>query len=193
MRLSPKVLIIDHFDSFTYNLFRLVESVTTGGVTVAPCDRIKEYDIYDYDAIILSPGPGVPSDYPETLDLIRTYGPTLPVLGICLGCQAIAVAHGGKLVNLPEVVHGIQTVVMPADPEERLFHDSGNAWMAGLYHSWAVDGRSLPPVLKVTAVNENGVIMGIRHLSQDVRGVQFHPESYMTPEGRRILTNWLNV
>jgi anthranilate synthase component II len=188
---KTKILILDHFDSFTYNLFRLVEPLVSLPVSVVRYDLLKENDIRSSDKIILSPGPGVPSDYPRARELLTQYGPVKPFLGICLGNQAIAETFGGRIFNLPGVFHGVKGVISWTDPDEYLFKGLPPSWSAGLYHSWAVDRSALPPDLRVTAISEDGILMALRHDRYDIRGVQFHPESYMTAEGTHILKNWL--
>jgi len=186
-----KILILDHFDSFTYNLLRMVEPLVSPPVEVVRYDQVKETDIRKADKVILSPGPGVPSDYPLVKEMLLKYGPGKAFLGICLGNQAIAEAFGGRIFNLPRVFHGVKGIISWTDPEEYLFRGLHPLWSAGLYHSWAVDRSMLPQELSVSAISDEGILMALRHRTYDIRGLQFHPESYMTPVGVHILENWL--
>jgi anthranilate synthase component II len=188
---KTKILILDHFDSFTYNLLRMVEPLVSLPVRVVRYDLLKETDISHADKVILSPGPGVPSDYPRAKEILMKYAPEKAFLGICLGNQAIAEAFGGRIFNLPRVFHGVKGIISWTDPEEYIFRGVPPFWSAGLYHSWAVDRSMLPPELSVSALSEDGILMAIRHNRYDIRGLQFHPESYMTPNGVTILENWL--
>jgi anthranilate synthase component II len=189
--LRTKVLILDHFDSFTFNLFRLVEPFVSLPVRVVRYNLLQESDIRNADKIILSPGPGVPSDYPMTRELLVTYCTVKSFLGVCLGCQAIAEAFGARIFNLPGVYHGVPGVMSWTDPEEYIFKGIVSPWSAGLYHSWAVDPNTLPVELRLSAMTSDGILMALRHVRHDIRGVQFHPESFMTPTGGRIVSNWL--
>jgi anthranilate synthase component II len=189
--MPAKILILDHFDSFTFNLMRLVEPLHTGLVRVVSYDRVSDDDLVWADKVILSPGPGVPADYPKTGNILKHFGPDKPFLGICLGNQVIAETFGGSLNNLANVYHGVRCNVLPVDTDEYLFEGLTLPIQVGLYHSWAVDRATLPPELTVTALSNDGIIMGIRHKRYDIHGLQFHPESYMTPSGRRIMSNWL--
>ena len=188
-----KILILDNYDSFTYNLYHMVEDVIPEGVTlsVARNDAISPDDAGQYDKIIISPGPGLPKDAGIICEVIGRYGAEKSILGVCLGHQAIAETFGGELMNLPEVLHGkaIRTSVVSRD--ELLFAGCPATFETGRYHSWVVDPATLPACLQVTAIDGNGYIMAFTHQKYDVRGVQFHPESIMTPPGRQILKNWV--
>ena len=188
-----KVLIIDNYDSFTYNLVHLVNEVGL------KCDvwRNDQFDIADadaYDKIILSPGPGIPSEAGLLLDVIRTYSATKSIFGVCLGQQAIAEVFGGKLYNLKQPMHGVATPVKITDRQEQLFFELPEIFKVGRYHSWVVDEHNIPDVLTVTAIDEtDGTIMALRHKTYDVRGVQFHPESILTEYGKEMMQNWLTL
>ncbi len=192
-----RILIYDNYDSFTYNLVQMVERIIGQRVEVHRNDAIPLDKVEAFDRIIISPGPGIPEEAGELLPLIRRYAPTKPMLGVCLGHQAIGQVFGGTLVNLEEVYHGIASEIRVVDGTK---HESrGNDWFAGLgdtvtvgrYHSWVVDGETFPQSLEVTALDSEGHVMALRHREYDVQGVQFHPESILTPLGERMLRNWL--
>mgnify|MGYP001040086756 FL=1 len=184
-----KLIIIDNYDSFTFNLFHLVREL--GAETeVVRNDRFRLEDLAAYDKIILSPGPGIPSEAGRLLDVIRCYAGRKPLLGICLGHQAIGEVFGGRLVNLSEVFHGVQCPVRLTG-DDYLFKGLPDEIPAGRYHSWVVDGNSLPDELESIAYSREGQIMALRHKQYDVRGIQFHPESVLTPDGTAILKNWI--
>lgn len=185
-----KILIFDNYDSFTYNLVHAVKKLGYNDVEVHRNDQIALEEIARFDKIILSPGPGLPAESGILLDLIRTYAPVKSILGVCLGEQAIAEAFGGTLFNLPEVFHGVTSNIHVLK-EDLLFRNLPETMVVGRYHSWAVDKESLPACIEVTAVDDAGLIMALAHKSYDVRGVQFHPESVLTPEGETMLRNWL--
>lgn len=185
-----KILVFDNYDSFTYNLVHAVKKLGYTDVEVHRNDQIALEDIARYDKIILSPGPGLPAESGILIDLIRTYAPTKSILGVCLGEQAIAEAFGGKLINLPEVHHGISSEIHVLE-EDVMFKGLPEKMLVGRYHSWAVEKTSLPECLKITAVDDEGMIMALAHKTYDVRGVQFHPESVLTPDGEIMLNNWL--
>ena len=186
-----KIVIIDNYDSFTYNLSHLVKELG-GDVTVYRNDQFEMDALAPFDKIILSPGPGIPSEAGKLLDVIREYGGKKPILGVCLGHQAIGEVFGGTLINLSEVFHGVAT---PANvtADDYLFKDLPNKLEVGRYHSWVVSRESLPSCLEVTSVSDEGYIMSMRHTSYDIRGIQFHPESVLTPEGKKIIENWMNA
>ena len=190
--LGVKILVFDNYDSFTYNLVHAVKKLGYADVEVHRNDQIVLEDIARFDKIILSPGPGVPSESGILLDVIKTYAPTKSILGVCLGEQAIAEAFGGKLINLSEVHHGISSMVNVL-ADDVLFKGLAKQLEVGRYHSWAVEKSSLPESLTITAVDEEGMIMGLAHKTYDVRGVQFHPESVLTPDGEKMLKNWLEA
>ncbi|HOJ66435.1 MAG TPA: aminodeoxychorismate/anthranilate synthase component II [Paludibacteraceae bacterium] len=185
-----KLLVFDNYDSFTYNLVHIVKKLGFTDVEVHRNDRISLEEINRFDKIILSPGPGVPSESGILLELIKTYASSKSIFGVCLGVQAIAEAFGGSLLNLPQVYHGIASEVSIFD-DEVLFRNLPEKIIAGRYHSWVVNDSTLPPCLQVTAKDEQGTIMALKHRTLDVRGVQFHPESVLTPSGEQILKNWL--
>ena len=194
-------LFIDNYDSFTYNLAHLVKEL--GAQTdVLRNDQFRLEELEEYDKIILSPGPGIPDEAGLLMDVIRTYATRKPMLGVCLGHQAIGEAFGARLVNLPQVFHGVQSPLLISPDEARtphnvpieedyLFEGLNNGTPVGRYHSWVVDTQDFPDCLAVTALSPEGYIMGLRHRTLDIHGIQFHPESVLTPDGRRILLNWL--
>ena len=185
-----KVVTIDNYDSFTYNLSHLVKELGAE-VTVVRNDRFELSDLEGYNKILLSPGPGIPEEAGLLLDVIRTYAGRKPILGICLGEQAIGEVMGGKLVNLAEVYHGIQSEVTLTAPDY-IFDGLPENILVGRYHSWVVDRDTLPDCLETTALSHEGYIMALRHKTLDVHGIQFHPESVLTPDGRQMINNWLN-
>ncbi|MDO9633995.1 MAG: aminodeoxychorismate/anthranilate synthase component II [Paludibacter sp.] len=185
-----KILVFDNYDSFTYNLVHAVKKLGYKDVEVHRNDQIALEEIARFDKIILSPGPGLPAESGILLDLIRTYAPVKSSLGVCLGEQAIAEAFGGTLFNLPEVFHGVTSNIHVLK-QDLLFRNLPETMVVGRYHSWAVEKESLPACIEVTAVDDAGLIMALAHKSYDVRGVQFHPESVLTPEGETMLKNWL--
>lgn len=189
---QPKILVLDNYDSFTYNLVHLIKALGFTNVDVIRNDKIPLADVAQYDKIILSPGPGIPSEAGILLDVIKEYAPSKPILGVCLGHQAIGEAFGGNLTNLSKVYHGIATMAKVTKPEELLFKDMPAEIEVGRYHSWVVDREGFPEDLEITAEDEGGFIMALRHKKYDVCGVQFHPESILTPDGAKILENWLN-
>lgn len=190
-----KILILDNYDSFTYNLYHMVEDVMPEGVTLSVFrnDAISPDDVGQYDKIIISPGPGLPKDAGIVCEVIGRYAAEKSILGVCLGHQAIAETFGGKLMNLPEVLHGKAIKTSVAWKAEPLFAGCPETFETGRYHSWVVDPGTLPAIFQVTAIDGNGHIMAITHKKYDVRGVQFHPESIMTPPGRQILKNWVTA
>ena len=185
-----KILVFDNYDSFTYNLVHAVKKLGYTDLEVYRNDQIALEDIARFDKIILSPGPGVPSESGILLDVIRTYASSKSILGVCLGEQAIAEAFGGTLINLAEVHHGISSMV-DVVTEDVLFNGLAKQLEVGRYHSWAVEKATLPECLTIPAVDEEGMIMALAHKTYDVRGVQFHPESVLTPDGEKMLKNWL--
>ena len=186
-----KIVIIDNYDSFTYNLSHLVKELGAD-VTVFRNDKFLLNEIEQYDKIILSPGPGIPSEAGLLLDVIRTYRGRKPMLGVCLGHQAIGEVFGARLTNLSTVYHGVATegTQYGNDP---IFRGMPKRIIMGRYHSWVVDSTSLPECLEVTAMADDGSIMALRHRHYDIHGIQFHPESVLTPEGRQIVRNWLEL
>ncbi|MDD7659815.1 MAG: aminodeoxychorismate/anthranilate synthase component II [Bacteroidales bacterium] len=186
-----KIVIIDNYDSFTYNLSHLVKELGAD-VTVFRNDKFLLNEIEQYDKIILSPGPGIPSEAGLLLDVLRTYRGRKPMLGVCLGHQAIGEVFGARLTNLSTVYHGVATegTQYGNDP---IFRGMPKRIIMGRYHSWVVDSTSLPECLEVTAMSDDGYIMALRHRHYDIHGIQFHPESVLTPEGRQIVKNWLEL
>ena len=186
-----KILIIDNYDSFTYNLVHLVNEIGLQ-CEVWRNDKFNLGDVDDFSHIILSPGPGIPSEAGLLLDVIARYAPTKSIFGVCLGQQAIAEAFGGQLYNLSRPMHGIATPIKVTDADEKLFTGLPESFKVGRYHSWVVDHKGLPDVLTITAIDEqDNSIMALRHKQYDVRGVQFHPESVLTEYGRQMMQNWL--
>ena len=191
--MENKILIIDNYDSFTYNLVHLVNEIGLQ-CEVWRNDRFAIDDVNAYDKIILSPGPGIPSEAGLLLDVIEKYAPTKSIFGVCLGQQAIAEAFGGKLYNLSQPMHGIATPIYVVDETERLFNGLPKSFKVGRYHSWVVDEKAIPEILTVTAIDEaDNSAMALRHKEYDVRGVQFHPESVLTEHGKEMMKNWLGV
>lgn len=190
--MSCKVLIIDNFDSYTYNLVQLIKESGYCTHEVIKTDKINMDTPEEFDGILISPGPGTPSETPILEKVIRCYEKEKSILGICLGHQAIAESYGGHLYNMEKVFHGIKESIIVTDPSETLFKNIPDEFHGGLYHSWAVEKDTLPQNLKITAVSSHGVVMALAHKYYDVKGIQFHPESYMTGFGRTILYNWLD-
>lgn len=184
-----KTVIIDNYDSFTYNLAHLVKELGAE-VDVLRNDKFELEELEKYDKIILSPGPGVPEEAGLLLEVIRTYAGRKPILGVCLGEQAIGQAFGGKLTNLSEVFHGIQTNVKIKN-KDYIFSGLPTEIPVGRYHSWVVDTDGFPEELVITAISSEGQIMALKHREYDVHGIQFHPESVLTPDGKQIVGNWL--
>lgn len=185
-----EVLVIDNYDSFTYNLVHYLEELDCD-VTVFRNDEFAIDEVQQFNKIILSPGPGIPDEAGLLKEVIRVYASTKSILGVCLGQQAIAEVFGGKLMNLEKVYHGVATKVTLSVDDEMMFTDFEKSFEVGRYHSWIV-AAPLPDILEVTSTDENGQIMSLRHKNYDVRGVQFHPESVLTPNGKKMLENWLN-
>jgi anthranilate synthase component 2 len=188
---GKNILIIDNYDSFTYNLVHLVNEIGLQ-CEVWRNDQFNINDVDAYDKIILSPGPGIPSEAGLLLEVIEKYSPTKSIFGVCLGQQAIAEVFGGRLYNLKQPMHGIATPITVTDPKEKLFTDLPQSFKVGRYHSWVVDEKAIPHVLTVTAIDEvDNSAMALRHKQYDVRGVQFHPESILTEYGKEMMQNWL--
>lgn len=187
---SLKVLVFDNYDSFTYNLVHALKKLGVTQLDVVRNDKLKLEEAAGYDKIVLSPGPGIPSEAGLLLDLIKMHAPTKDILGVCLGHQAIGEAFGATLVNLGEVHHGLSEPVrrITFDP---LFEGLPDTFEVGRYHSWSVSPENLPDCFEVTSMDDEGQIMSMRHKTYRLHGVQFHPESVLTPEGDRILDNWL--
>lgn len=184
-----KVVIIDNYDSFTYNLSHLVKELGAD-VTVFRNDQFQMEQLEAFDKIILSPGPGIPSEAGLLLDVIKTYAGKKPILGVCLGHQAIGESFGGTLTNLSEVYHGVATPATITQ-HDYLFEGLPQRIEVGRYHSWVVAESGLPACLEVTSVSDEGYIMSLRHKEFDIRGIQYHPESVLTKDGKTIINNWL--
>lgn len=185
-----KIYVIDNYDSFTFNLVHYVEMYCEE-LKVVRNDMVNVKDIEYFDKILLSPGPGLPSEVPVLNEVLKKYAGKKSILGVCLGMQAIAEFYGGELYNLPNIIHGVpsNTVVIKDDYIFKGIHENFNS---GRYHSWAVCKDSLPSNLDITAIDDDGVLMAIAHKNEDIRAVQFHPESIMTEFGHKIIENWVN-
>jgi anthranilate synthase component 2 len=185
-----KVLVLDNYDSFTYNLVHILEKCGGVEVIVKKNDAISIFEIEAYDRIVISPGPGLPKDAGITNEIIKTYHQKKPILGVCLGLQAIGEVFHSKLKNLETVMHGIKTPIklLEKDP---IFENCPTEFEVGRYHSWVIDNKSISPELLITAVDENNEIMAIKHKTFNVKGIQFHPESILSEYGEQILMNWL--
>ena len=188
--MKTKVLVIDNYDSFTYNLVHYLEDLNCN-VSVVRNDKLSLDDIKPFNKIVLSPGPGIPNEAGLLKAIIETFAPTKSILGVCLGQQAIGEVFGGTLINLDEVYHGVATNVTITVDDESLFNGLNKNIEVGRYHSWVVDAN-LPESLEATSFDENGQVMSLRHKVYDVKGVQYHPESVLTPDGKKILENWVN-
>ena len=189
-----KILVLDNYDSFTYNLVQLVGQLTSATLDVYRNDAIQLEEVKRYDKIILSPGPGIPIEAGLLLPLIKQYAPTKSILGVCLGHQAIGEAFGAKLINLSTVYHGVAlpvTILSSASKKYNLFKGLPEKFSVGRNHSWIVGEENFPEELEITALDEHGYIMALQHRTYQVQGVQFHPESVLTPDGKKIMNNWL--
>lgn len=186
-----KVLVLDNYDSFTYNLVQYIQEILGQDIDVRRNDAISLDEVDAYELIVLSPGPGLPGEAGIMPELIRRYAPTKRILGVCLGHQAIGEAFGARLDNLSEVFHGIETPIQLTEVSDVLFEGLPREFTVGRYHSWVVGKDSIPDELLVTAVDDTGEVMAMRHRSYEVSGVQFHPESILTPLGRQMLENFL--
>ena len=191
------ILVFDNYDSFTYNLVHLVEKIIHGKVTVHRNDKLPLEQVKQFDKIILSPGPGIPEEAGLLLPLIKEYAGSKSILGVCLGHQAIGQAFGGTLVNLDTVYHGVATRITAREGRTRqavdLFAQLPAEIEVGRYHSWVISDENFPSALEITATDDNGYIMALQHRTYDVQGVQFHPESVLTPSGEQIIKNWLGA
>jgi len=186
-----KILVFDNFDSFTYNLVHYLESATDAQIEVHRNDKISLKEIEQFDKIVFSPGPGVPSQSGIMIDAIKMYASSKSILGVCLGQQAIAEAFGGSIINLNTVFHGVATTISILK-EDKLFDNIPQQFKVGRYHSWVINKNDFPKQLEIVAVDESYEIMAIRHKTFDVRGVQFHPESILTEHGLQIIKNWVD-
>ena len=187
-----KILVFDNYDSFTYNLVHMVETIIHTKVDVVLNDKISLDQVKHYDKIILSPGPGIPAEAGLLLPLINEFASSKSILGVCLGHQAIGEAMGAKLVNLDTVYHGVSHEIKILSPANSLFKNMPSSFMVGRYHSWIVSKEGLPETLEITAEDEHGYIMAMQHRHYDISSVQFHPESVLTPMGELIIRNWLS-
>lgn len=191
------ILILDNYDSFTYNLVQMVEEISNRNVDVHRNDEINLEQVAQYDKIILSPGPGIPSEAGILLPLIKRYAATKSIFGVCLGHQAIGEAFGAELINLSRVYHGVSNKIKLVESvasssfRNDWFKNLNDEIEVGRYHSWVLNEKSIPADVEVTAKDESGMIMALRHRAYDVQGVQFHPESVLTPLGRKMMENWL--
>ncbi len=186
-----KIVVIDNYDSFTYNLVHAIKKISGLQVDVFRNDEIALEELEVYDKIVLSPGPGIPEEAGLLLDIIRKFAPTKSILGVCLGHQAIGEAFGGTLTNMNRVLHGIATPVSVTKTSTTIFEGLPDTFQVGRYHSWIVNQEGLPDCLQVTSYDDKGMIMSMKHTEYDVEGVQFHPESVLTPLGEQIIANWL--
>ncbi|MCX6171442.1 MAG: aminodeoxychorismate/anthranilate synthase component II [Flavobacterium sp.] len=186
-----KIAVIDNYDSFTYNLVHYLEDLNAG-VSVYRNDEFELEELEKFDKILLSPGPGIPDEAGLLKAVISKYAESKSILGVCLGQQAIGEVFGGTLINLDKVFHGVATKVTKSVTDEALFDKLPIEFEVGRYHSWVVANKGFPDVLEITSVDESGQIMSLRHKTLDIRGVQFHPESVLTPFGKQILENWIN-
>lgn len=187
-----KILVLDNYDSFTYNLVQMVEQIQQCNVDVYRNDKIELEAVNNYDKIILSPGPGIPTESGVLIPLIKKYASLKPILGVCLGEQAIGEVFGGTLKNIEEVYHGVATDCHQTENKSYLFNGLPKTFSVGRYHSWIVSRENFPnDELEITAEDDNGIIMALQHKKYDVQGVQFHPESVLTPQGKQMLSNWL--
>lgn len=188
---TTKILVLDNYDSFTYNLVQMIEEIVGGKIDVFRNDQITLEEVEKYDKIILSPGPGIPVESGILMDLIKKFAPTKSIFGVCLGLQAIGESFGGQLINLSEVYHGVATEVDIINPNTQIFKNFPKSFDAGRYHSWAVSLENFPADLQITATDKDGMIMALQHETYDLQAVQFHPESILTPMGRKILENFI--
>ncbi len=189
-----KIMVLDNYDSFTYNLVNYLRELTNKEkIDVYRNDKISVEEVGKYDKILISPGPGVPVEAGITIEMIQRWAPEKSILGVCLGCQAIAESYGGSIYNLDRVYHGVSTYMKVEDPDDKLFMDIPEHFTAGRYHSWVIKEDDLPGEIKITARDEEGMIMAVSHEKYDLRGVQFHPESVLTRYGKQMIANWLGV
>lgn len=186
-----RVLLIDNHDSFTWNLASLLDSTGLCDLVVKQNQEINLKYVSDFDRIVISPGPGLPSERPILSEIVKEYCSSKPILGVCLGLQVIVETFGGRLINMSTVAHGQQQLIKVCEAADYMFRGLAPEFKAGLYHSWAADPSVFPDELEITAINSEKVVMGVRHRQFETRGIQFHPESYMTIDGRKMMMNWL--
>ncbi len=190
---SKKVIIIDNYDSFTYNLLHIIEELLGEEVRVVRNDKFELSDLEEYEYIILSPGPGLPEEAGLLKEVITTYGSTKKIFGVCLGLQAIGEVYGAKLRNLASVLHGQRTIMHKTESPSPIFDGISDSFYAGRYHSWVIDKESNTSNLVITSVDDEGEIMAAQHKEYNIYGVQFHPESIMTDDGKQMLNNFLSL
>ncbi len=188
-----KIIVLDNYDSFTYNLVHAIEKITGQKIDVVRNDEVDPAYFSAYDKIVLSPGPGIPEESGILKEVIRQWADKKSIFGVCLGLQAIGEVFGATLENLNQVYHGVATTIIQTVNDEPIFKDIPEIFEAGRYHSWIVSRNKLPDCLEVTAIDKQGQIMAARHKQYDVRGVQFHPESILTPFGEKIISNWFSM
>lgn len=186
-----KILVLDNYDSFTYNLVEYLRALGAENIDVYRNREIALEEVAKYDKILLSPGPGIPDEAGILKELIKTYAESKSIFGVCLGEQAIAEVFGGSIENIESVYHGVATKVHKTQKDSVILNGIANEFEAGRYHSWIVSKENLPDCLEITCEDEEGSVMGIRHKDYDVEGVQFHPESVLTPDGKKMIENWL--
>ena len=186
-----KVLLVDNYDSFTYNLAHDLKEIEGLDLSIVKNDQLTKENLDQTDKIVISPGPGLPADNGDIIDIIRKYYQSKPILGVCLGLQAIYEAFYGPLMNLPRVHHGVSSIVNIIDEQDILFNDIPNPFHAGRYHSWVCDPSDIPDQLLITAIDDHGSIMACRHPHFSLHGIQFHPESILTPHGKKMLRNFV--
>ena len=187
-----RILLLDNNDSFTYNLAELLRNNDKVTFNITTASSLEEVKVSFFDKIIFSPGPGIPEEHPALSEILKHYGKTKSILGVCLGHQAIAQYFGARLFNMEKVRHGEIINIHVVHPVHKLFTGLPAKFEAGLYHSWAVESEDFPDCLKITCLSEDGIIMGLAHRKLDICGVQFHPESIMTKEGQKMMDNWIN-
>ena len=188
----PRIAIIDNYDSFTYNLVHYLEEITNDEVSVFFNDQVTIEELEKFDALVISPGPGIPSEAGITIQIIQHFAGNKPILGICLGHQAIAEAFGGMLRQLDQVLHGVVRLCKVTNADS-IFQNITSDFETGRYHSWVADEKSFPDCLEILATDETNCIMVLKHKEFNIYGMQFHPESIMTPEGKMMLSNWMSL
>lgn len=186
-----KVLVFDNYDSFTYNLVQMIEQIVGKNVVAAKNDEINLNEIGKFDKIVISPGPGIPSEAGILLEMIQHFHAHKPILGVCLGMQAIAEVFGGSLINLKQIYHGVATEAKTLNTKAKILQNLPETMEVGRYHSWAVNSQNFPEELEITSIDKYGMIMSLQHRQYDIHGVQYHPESILTPLGKEILKNFL--
>ncbi len=188
-----RILVIDNYDSFTYNLVHYLRNLTEESIDIFRNDEITIEEIKKYDKILMSPGPGIPVEAGICLDMVREYAKSKSIMGVCLGHQAIGEAFGGKIINLDHVYHGVATLIHIIIDKDPLYEEIPKKLNVGRYHSWVIDRKTLPECFSITCEDEKGMIMGISHNTFDLKGVQYHPESVLTEHGMKIMENWLKT